>query len=325
MPYVLFMPKDFIHFAIADRTAKLLGDSPFGRDAKKHDATLLVGSIFHDVWFYMTGRSSGRLQELGDQLHGKEGEDTYWLLRKQAEIAKTRTAEGNGSTACSLLAGMVSHLCADVLMHPMIYHFTGNYYKHPKAVERHRRLESLLDMAADRLGDELRSTQIQHMLKAADLEGSYPADALAKKGEVTPATLHQELGEAFIIMSHVQRHIQKSTQGRLAHMLRAIVPQSMRDFFALFYAPQLKRYLPLVQETIKYQHPVTGEHLENTLDGFMNQAAQNAADMLRSLEDYVYNDATSTLPDLGPSLDTGLPGVSTDETVYFAPQPLPPL
>lgn len=273
----------------------------------------------------MVGHRSSRLHEIGDRIHGNNGEDTFWLLRKQAEMAKRLVAEGKGAAACSLLVGIASHLCADVTMHPMVYYFTGNYYTHAKAVERHRRLESLLDMAATRLDGNQKAPQIRHLLKAAPLEGTYPVEALATLGETSPATLHQELAQAFRLVAQVQRHIQNPAEAWLAHLLRPIMPQSVRDFFALFYAPQLKSYLPLVQSPLHYRHPVTGDQLENTLDGLLDASAQQAATLLQAMEDYVYGDGELGLPQPGPSLDTGLPGVGTDQAVHFADVPLPPL
>lgn len=323
MLYVETMPKDFIHFAVAGRTASLLADTPFGNDAHQHDASLLLGSVFHDVWFYMTGRSSGRLKELGDQLHGKDGQDTFMLLREQARVARESVRQGNGGTARALLVGMASHLCADVTMHPMVYYFSGNYYEDKKAVERHRRLESLLDLAADSVEKQLKSTQIRHMLKAVDLKGAYPARPLAKLAEVSEETLHKELGEAFAIFAALQQHLQKSSQARLAFLLRRIMPQTVRDFLALFYSPQLKKHLPLVRGTLSYRHPVTGETLEDTLEQLMAQSAKKAASLLRSMQDYVYGEGELDLPTPGPSLDTGLPGQGTDKAVHFSPTPLP--
>lgn len=323
------MPKEFIHFSIAQRTAGLLAGTDLGRAAERFDASLLLGSVFHDAWYYLTGRRPGRLREVADELHGKDGQDTFWILTRQAESAREAQLSGDetrAGTAASLLVGMASHIFADVTMHPMVYHFSGNYFADRLAVERHRRLESLLDMAADRLERDFdKNPRISSMLRTVRLAGAYPRDALAELAEVSPETLSSELHDAFQVFATVQRHVQKSNQGRLAWWLRPLMPRSMRDFAALFYAPQLKKHLPLVMGELNYLHPVTGEQRTATLAGLMDEAAAGAADLLRGLEPFVLGQGELVLPGPGPSLDTGLPGCPVEQAVHFALQPIPPM
>jgi hypothetical protein len=328
------MPKELAHFTVALRTARLLGDTPFGLAAKHHDASLLLGSVFHDAWFYLTGTKPGRLGKLADELHGAHGEDTFWLLERQAETAREARLAGEehaqrAGTAASLLVGMASHLCADVALHPLVYYHSGNYYTDKKAVERHRRLETLLDMALDATGEAVNvNPRIASMLRTVRLPGAFPRDALAERAEISPEALASELKDALQVFALVQRHTQSSSQARLAWLLRPLLPQGARDFAALFYAPQLKRHLPLVRGPISWRHPVTGEERTATLDQLLGEAAESAAGLLRRMEPFVFGEAPApgwrASGMVGPSLDTGLPGVGADQATHFAPAPLPP-
>ncbi len=322
--YVNFMPKEFIHFVVARRTAHKLKNTPLGLDAKTHAAALLIGAVFHDVWFYMTGHCPGRLKELPDELHGKDGQDTYWLIREQAIVARKKRGSKISGTASSLLVGMVSHLCADVIMHPMVYYFSGNYYSDPLAVEQHRRLESLMDMAVILHEKEIGTIRLSELLKTMSLDNAYPLKALAKHTKVSPHTLKNKLTKSFNLLATVQGHIPKPSLGLIAFGLLRFMPQKVRNFLALFYSPQLEKHIALVQGVLRYRHPVTGKEMEATLDKLMDQAASMAAELLRRLEPFVLGKRGLDLSKHGPSLDTGLPFVSVDQAIHFAPRPLPP-
>ncbi len=318
------MPKEFIHFAIAKRTAHKLKDTPLGQDAQTHTPALLLGSVFHDVWFYMAQNRPGRLDELAGTLHGKDGQDSYWLIREQAAVARKRRGGETSGTASSFLVGMVSHLCADALMHPMVYYFSGNYYSDKLAVEQHRRLESLMDMAMVRHDHKAGGTRIRTLLKAMDPGHVCPVKALAQQAQVSPDTLRNELSKAFFRFATVQHHIQNQCLGRLAFWLLRFMPQDMRGLLALFYSPQLEKHTSLVQGVLRYRHPVTGEEMEATLDKLMDQAATMAAELLRRLEPFVLGKRSLDLSEHSPSLDTGLPAVAVTQAVHFAPSPLLP-
>ncbi|MBU1610456.1 MAG: zinc dependent phospholipase C family protein, partial [Proteobacteria bacterium] len=224
------MPKEFVHFHIARRTASNLGDSFLGRSARSREPALLLGSVFHDLWFYITGTRPGRLAAVADELHGKDGQDTFWLIKRQAEIVKKYRENPDSADiaeiAAALLVGMLSHLCADATFHPMVYWFSGNYYSDPRAVERHRRLETLMDLAVPADPGHF---QLLRMLQATSLTNAYPCEALAELAQVPPDTLATELDATFLRFARVQRLIQLAPLAWLAHLLRPLLPRALRE------------------------------------------------------------------------------------------------
>ena len=143
------MPKEIVHWLIAEQTACLLRGTPLEKIVAANPECLRFGAIFPDVLFYLVGkRSSRRIGRLGDILHGTGGEDTYRLLRSLLEITETSEASG---PLTAFWIGVASHLQADIVFHPLIYYLTGNYHdecpeKRTLAIQRHRRLEVMLDM-----------------------------------------------------------------------------------------------------------------------------------------------------------------------------------
>ena len=144
------MPKELIHFKTAQRTAALLEKTKFAPCLHAHPQGLLLGSVFHDALFYGITPSARPLERLTHRLHGADGQDTFTLLRLQTQHA----AEAKDrKLPAAMLVGMVSHIFADVVMHPMVWHFSGDYYatdlnERSRARQRHRALESLMDMVA---------------------------------------------------------------------------------------------------------------------------------------------------------------------------------
>ncbi len=316
------MPKEQIHFSIAQGIAKKLAQScpSLSEDTQNSPSALLLGSIFHDLCFYIPQNKS--LQKLSGILHGHNGEDTYQLLREQAKLAKKQTLQGQGAATCALLVGIVSHICADATLHPMIFYFCGNPLSDAKALERHRRFETLLDMSIKQGKPTIENTQIRQIVETLSHENIYPAEALANIAHLSSQVLHQELTEASYIWGRLQQHFYKPFQAGLAHSCRYIMPQSSRNFLALFYAPQLRKYLHKVQGTLYYKHPVTGEALQHSVENLIEQAIERSLLLLRGLEDYIYHNGSLDLENKGPSLETGLAEVPLAQARHTAKQPL---
>ena len=144
------MPKELIHFKIALKTAERLTESRLGKSLDAHPHGLLLGAVLHDALFYSISSKAHPLIHLAHRFHGADGHDTYTLLRLQAEHA-AQAKEPDLPTA--ILVGMASHLAADATLHPLVWHLSGHYFSpdqrtRSNARQRHRALESLMDMVA---------------------------------------------------------------------------------------------------------------------------------------------------------------------------------
>jgi hypothetical protein len=233
------MPKDLIHFAVAERTAARLAATRYAPSlAPGHG--LLLGAVFHDALFYATPPGGVPLERLAHRLHGADGEDTFTLIRIQAEHA----AEAETLLARSLLVGMVSHLYADAVMHPLVWHLSGDYYspipaEKTAARQRHRALEALMDMLVcpGMLGRSRYSLRLMLRRCPRILDG-LPMARLGSMASMTPSAATSALGRAWATYAIFQAAYSNRLLARTAYTLRPALPGPAAELAALFYAPR---------------------------------------------------------------------------------------
>ena len=323
------MPKELIHFKVAERTAGLLGDSRYAPCLKRERAGLLLGSVSHDALFYATSAGGRPLEALAHRFHGVHGQDTFELLRLQiAQVGQSSDRD----LAVAVFAGMASHLFADAAMHPLVWHFTGDYYQtdtsgRSLARQRHRAMEGLMDRVAcpEMFGNP--RYFLRSLLRECPrlLPEGLPVDGLTAMAGTDRKTAQMQLGRAWSLFAAVQRGCAMLSLGRLLHGLRPILPDSARELAALFHAPQLMSQAAFLGTDIDYVHPVTGEARRVTLDELAWDAARSAAQCCLDLEAAVFDRAEPSLPAPLPSLETAQPGVPANRMRHFAPVPFPDL
>ncbi len=321
------MPKDLIHFKVAERTAKRLANSQYAPHLNQAPDGLFLGSVFHDAPFYAVTSAGKPLEALSHRLHGADGQDTFSLIRLQAEHIRKSNEK---SLPTALFVGLVSHLYADVVMHPLVWHLTGNYYDDsPKskseARQRHRALESLMDMVAcpEMLGRaryRLRSLlrRCPHMLTSG-----IPIAEIGDMALMQPKTTHTQLSRAWTLFSALQWFYSSPKLARSLFALRAMAPHQMAEATMLFYAPQLMEQANFLKGNITFNHPVTGRELASSLDQLIETSATKAEALCRQLAPALFNGAPLSLPGPGPSMDAGISGISTREMMCFSSTPFP--
>jgi hypothetical protein len=322
------MPKDLIHFAIAERTAARLQSTRLGALLEAEPRGLLLGAVFHDALFYAALPADTPLERAAHALHGADGEDTFALIRLLANHVR----ESESPLATAVLAGAVSHLYADAVMHPLVWHLSGDYYSsdpagRSMARQRHRALESLLDMVAcpAMLGRARYSLRLMLRRCPGLLDHGLPVAGLGALAGMTPDAARAALGRAWRTFALFQAAYSAPPLARMAYALRPWLPRPAAELAALAYAPQLMRQAPAVSGPIRYRHPVTGEARTATLARLMDEAADQAAALCRSLDAARFDPGGAGLNEQGPSMDAGMPGVSTRRMLHFAAQPFPRL
>ena len=330
------MPKECIHWIVARRTADLLRGGEFEPALKSARAALLLGAVAHDALFYLSPARQRRLGDLQDVLHGVEGEDTYALprmlleeLRENGPIRPTELV----SAKIAFLTGLVTHIHADAALHPLVYHHSGNYYAprpedRTRAVQSHRALETVMDLAAVSGPVELRETTLFGLVR--DLGGFSAAARLlpAARLAVTAGTAPEELLRQYTLALRVFAVFRTLTTcaplADLLYVLRRALPAPLREIAALFYSSGLRRRVSLASGPIVYALPTEGSLCSATLDGLMDRAANCAADVLRGWEGALFRGEELPAAASGPSLDTGRVGTPVRASRHFAPRPLVP-
>ena len=320
------MPKELIHFKIAERTATLLKDTKFAPYLEAQPQGLLLGSVFHDALFYGVTPSGRPLEKLSHTLHGADGQDTFTVLRLQAHHIMT---SNDKALPTAMLVGMASHIFADIIMHPMVWYFSGNYYAtNPKdksyARQRHRALEALMDMIAcpAMLGNSRYS--IRRMLKTVNdgIETSLPIKDLAELASVSQEKARKGLRSAWRIFAGFYP---AKPLARSLFAMRPWLPALTAEITTLFYAPQLMHQADTLNGKICFTHPVTENSTTTTIEELMETAAIQTDIFCRTLEAAIFDEAPLPLSSDGPSLDSGLTGIPTQQMRYYANPPFPEL
>jgi len=323
------MPKELIHFKIAERTADLLRETRFASCLDAHPHGLLLGSVFHDALFYGVTPSAIPLEKLTHKLHGADGQDTFTLIRLQAEHAASAKDK---TLPSAMLVGMISHVFADAIMHPLVWHFTGDYYAADKggrsrARQRHRAMESLMDMVAcpEMLGSSRYSLRLllRHLTK--ELATGTPLNNLAKLADISPQKAKKGLRSAWRIFAGFQSLYPIKPLARSLFAMLPWLPKPAAEIATLFYAPQFMAQADAISGKIEFRHPVTGEEKTTTLAELIESAANQASELCRTLETGIFDGAAIDLPEVGPSMDAGLSGVSTKDMRHYVATPFPKL
>lgn len=323
------MPKDLIHFKIAEQTAHKLTDTQFGACIHQENDALLLGSVMHDALFYAVTPGGLRLEALGHRLHGADGQDTFDFIRLQARHAK---AAKDKTLPAAILVGLISHLYADAVIHPLVWHMTGNYYDdNPEAKsatrQRHRALESLMDMVAcpEMMGRaRYRLRTMLHRCPSLLTDG-IPIPEIGDMALLLPDTTQKQLGHAWTIFSSLQWTFSLTGLARTLFAMRRILPRHVIEIAMLYYAPQLLKQAESVSGDIHYLNPLTGRTLSASLEQLMENAATKAASLCRQLEPAIFGEAPVVIPGPGPSLDAGVTKIGTDKLRFFATPSFPNL
>jgi hypothetical protein len=321
------MPKEIVHWMVAERAAALLSGGPFAPALSRCPKGLRLGAIWHDILFYLRGEHSAGLKALPHRLHGSHGEDSFELLRLQAKHLHARQDQPLPTV---FFVGLASHIFADASLHPLVYHLTGNYYdadekRRTGAVRRHRALECLLDMVAAGGPEAVEGQSLREL--AAGLEGplalACPPEVAAELAGCGPKAAQQGLAEALDTYCTMQALCRMPMLSRLVRDFSWLLPDSLREIAALFYAPQLYGQSAAVSGRMDYRNPASGEAFSATLAGLMEQAARRTAEFCTAQAPAIMARGGLAGSDPGPSLDMGLPGVPVTQARFFAARLLP--
>jgi hypothetical protein len=323
------MPKELIHFKTAEKTAARLADTRFAPGLSAYPQGVLLGAVLHDALFFGATPRALPMARMAHRLHGARGEDTYALLRLQARHAAGAPDPG---LAAALLVGMASHLWADTVMHPMVWYLTGDYYAASRrekslARQRHRALESLMDMTAcpEMVGRPLYRIRNQLASLGPALYKALPLDGMADLAGVRPGKAGPALASAFKLFARFQALFPSRGLAAALHAASPWLPDTAREISALFYAPQWLDQADRVTGPIRYHDPVSDEVREESLAALMDRAADRAQALCRRLEPAVFDGAGQVLPEAGPSLDSGRQGAGTGDMRHMADELFPTL
>ncbi len=226
----------------------------------------------------------------------------------------------------AFLVGLITHLYADALMHPLIFYLTGPYdardlRRRTAARQDHRMLETLIDMCLAGGYHRVRGHSLAAYIRDAEMPLLELHDHLDKtwlRDEDTER-FAEGLLSSFRLFSFMQSLYRNRLAGRLAPFLLAVSPPPLRAVLALVYSPRLMRHCWRIEGAIPCRHPSTGEVRSQSIRALFQDAVDRSVEFCLGLEPVLGSGSSVpgawSLPPVDPSLGFG-PGGSLR---FFAP------
>ncbi len=332
------MGKELSHIFCAAEASTALSASVHGLTGLLARAPLAYhfGAIAADTFFYAV-RLPGeplRLHCCGDLLHGAEGNDTIAPIQAMFEALRENPGDPLFTEKAAFLCGFLSHVALDTILHPYVYHVSGNYYAEcpsarREAQIRHRLIESWFDLhvlqrnsldlarctflADIRCNGAVNYQLLRFLFSACERALAVDGSAFAAllRGYRVQMALNAAFGNA--LLGAATRRLDRLLAGR------------MSPFLALFYPRGEGRVPREIVEFASYRHPVTGEELSGGFVTLWEQAVARTGEFLGVAEELLFSDGdvgelAKALP--GYNFSTGLVGVPIRDAVYYNCIPL---
>ena len=317
-PQRLPMPKEITHWLIAAHVADELKGTVLGNAVASNRYCLRLGAVFHDALYYLPEVSKiARFLALAYQLHGTKGEDTYDIVRNLAVTAGNSNRPG---PLMAFLVGVVSHIHADALFHPLVHSVTADYsYPGPdqktRAIQAHRRYETLMDLYFCGGLGSLKQYSLKVYLEKAEI----PPFRLLDEALATVARekglpgLSYAVARAFRNFAIMQSLYKIRILSGLLYRLEPFVPCTLKEISALFYSPQLTAKLPELSMVINYHNPLTGQALSQSLKMIFDTTVQKSAAVCRTIEPAIVHKVPLQLSERGPSMESSPKSIAAKE------------
>jgi len=354
------MPRERAHWFVLSEATKLLPKESLVRKALKTEAHwAYLGAVLPDAPYYKGKGTDSFAAEVGEKLHGCEGEDTFAIMRSWAKAIDSAPILPEQSPpiqplprnmdSWALWLGFLSHLVLDQEAHPMIFYFTGDYY-HPDlrqrtlARARHRLLEVYLETLVPRSAEipeyisdlctaTLGKSNLPLEFLAAQNFSAWSGSPLLPKGHTREQ--HFDFWRASVMdLAEAQHILLSPARGLFLRALSSIpfslfLPPAARfsrlvEFDALF-AFGRSNPGPLLSQILTYRNPASGEEFKKSPLEIFAEAAKRLAALFCAAEPALagsVSDGSFLAPGEGTSLCFNLMGVRAAGAVHYSHQGL---
>jgi hypothetical protein len=239
------MPKEITHWLIARQVTKDLRGTEIGELAAEFPNCVDLGAVMHDTPYYAgSSRWKQPMQRFANIMHGR-GIDAFSVIHSMSTAA---TMTQNPAPVRAMIIGMLTHIAADSIFHPLVYHETGNYRDpdpalRTRAVQQHRRFETALDVYLAGTLANIRNFSLRRMMRDCEI----PVAVLLREAFITAADdftcpgLPDGLLQALQTFKRMQAVYTQPFIGRIAEFMHPVLPHKSREITALFYCPASAR------------------------------------------------------------------------------------
>ena len=314
------MPKELTHWVLAEKTFQRMDAGRLKTAIGKYYNIYHIGAVILDSPFYdLPGKAFDRAPDLGKKLHDKAGFDLFHHLGSMLAGHPQSTRE----SLWAFVAGILTHIHADAIFHPLIFYFSGNRDNPDRRIRRgadarHRKLEALLDL---------------HFLDEPRLANRGLLSASLARLEINPRELWRHVNRLFypdalcigrvktILTLHalIQGLFRRRGLQRGLEVLQGIPGIPLQSAAASFYPAYRKIDPPFFRNPIAYKHPVTGKpHRASIQDlevGTITENLKLFIEMEGCRDDSMVREVLSARTEV--SLETGLARSESKAMAHF--------
>lgn len=298
------MPKEITHWSLAAATAeKLPQGSLFYKPIHSFFNLFLLGAITPDLpFYYLAGPKSAVIQKLSSPFHGR---DERSLVPVLAFLDQHRDKD---PAALAFAAGVICHIMADTLFHPLVYYFAGMKGIHPGATARHRQFETAMDLHFWQYQPRVSLVQIFKGLEVSEKRLNW---FLADLFQVRTRPEQRYLGSALYFHMTLQYLFRSATAYKIFAFLGGKTPWIPDKIIGLIYPCNGPVNLTFFSEKLLYKDPCTGTVFSTQISRMAEKTAIAAAVLLSLISTALVQDRPAVgvleCPDL-PKIRPDLPG-----------------
>jgi hypothetical protein len=280
-----------------------------------------LGAVIPDTpFYYFLGRGSREFLSAGWRLHGQNGEDTFSFLPVVSRFVDLRSND----SVWALLLGVLTHIIADSVFHPFVYHFSGNPL-HPDpeisrgAAYRHRMIETYLDLHyMQRLALAHRG-KLSVLLESSKMDQRKFVPLLSCLFFSRPDYSPAEIQKALRMHASVQSYFYKRPYAAVVRAFNLLSQRRLDSITALFYPHRRDLPVALSHHPLHYLHPVTGEECLTSLHEIEYRVVEKCQEVFSQMESWRREENMDFLKEelRGPSAYTGLYASKSVDMTHF--------
>lgn len=312
------MPREITHRLIAEETVRQLPPGTLNRSCVAHAPYVLFGCIAHDVGYYWP---RSEVYRAARRLHGLEGEDTYAVLRN---LARQAAEDRDGEDLVALLVGLATHIIADAVFHPMVYHHAGSAFAGPSRerdlrIRTHLRFETLLDVVLAGGVAGVRRHCFAELWRAPAGLSNRASDHLASAVDApNPRACSLGFRRGAAVFRLVHRLSLRCLGWRSWAPLRNHVRGQAGAVLCFGYSPALQGLGLELDTPVSFRNPTAGASCTSTLRRMFDEAVQRSLTLCETLTAAIDHGKIDGISN-GPSLELGTHGTSVSTMRCFAP------
>lgn len=293
------MPKEITHWILAERTLEALpSGSSLRETVARHREAYLGGAVLPDTLAHIfKGAHHPMARRLSQRFHDPDGNSYAPLI-----AAEARFPEGMPPALFSCFLGVVSHMEADIALHPYVYGTAAS-----DCIGEHYRIETEIDVDFLSRGSAPSQRRLDTLLGASTREVLASAAGLLfdPEGELPREALEHSVALHCRFQSMYDRFFWKMA----VRLLARVCGSPFREQRHLFYPVRRRKKggLKAGRET-GWRHPESGEWMTLSLEDLARQAVRRTVEVFGRIEK-AGSFAAALADPPGANLLTGLPGV----------------